>query len=281
MRLTFNHMIQHRTDWKRKEMSSVTSTEAKLHVERTPRPGAPAILLLNALGVSLEMWDDQVQALAGHYDVIRFDARGHGKSTFGGRSEATIELLASDVLAVMDACHIHRAHLCGLSLGGMVAMHIAARSPERVLKAVMCNTTPHMPPRETWEARIQTALTQGVEPLIEGTLGRWFTAEFCEAHPEKIAKIRSLLRQTSPAGYAACCAAIRDMDQREAIRGITAETLVIAGARDIGTTPAQAQLIASSIKKAKLVILDAAHLSNVECAEEFNATLVRFLDGAL
>ncbi|HEU4625937.1 MAG TPA: 3-oxoadipate enol-lactonase [Steroidobacteraceae bacterium] len=262
------------------EIKSVYSNGANLRVEHTRRPGAPVLLLLHALGVSSEMWDEQMKALARHYEVIRFDMRGHGKSTIGGPPEASIELLASDALAVMDACGIGRAHLCGLSLGGMVAMHIAARSPERALKVTLCNTTPYMPPRETWEARIQTALAQGMEPLIEGILGRWFTAAYRQAHPEKVDKIRSLLRQASPAGFAACCAAIRDMDERESIRRISAETLVIGGSKDIGTTPAQAQLIASSIDGARLVILEAAHLSNIECGEEFTAALISFLSGA-
>jgi 3-oxoadipate enol-lactonase len=262
-------------------MKLVTSQDAQLRVEHTPRPGAPALLLLNSLGVSLEMWDDQWQALSERYELIRFDARGHGKSTIGAHKDATIDLLAADALAVLDACGIARAHLCGLSLGGMIAMHIAAHSPDRVLKAALCSTTPYMPPRETWETRIQTALTQGVEPMIDGILGRWLTAEFRQAQPEKVEKVRAMLREVSPAGYAACCAAIRDMDQRESIRGITAKTLVISGKKDTGTTPEHAELIASSIAESRLVMLDAAHLTNIERAPEFNAALIEFLEGEL
>lgn len=259
-------------------MRFVNSSGAELRVEHTSRPGAPALLLLHALGVSLEMWDDQMKPFAERYEVIRFDARGHGRSTIGEHQEATLDLLARDALTVLDACGVERAHVCGLSLGGMIAMHLAAHSPERVRKAVLCNTTPYMPPRENWETRIQTVRDQGVEPLIEGTLERWFTPEFREAHPDKVERIRSLLRQANPAGYAACCAAIRDMDLREPIRKIAAESLVIGGAKDPGTPPAQAELIASSIPRANLVILEAAHLSNIERADEFTATVVDFLD---
>ncbi|WP_129647758.1 3-oxoadipate enol-lactonase [Peristeroidobacter agariperforans] len=262
-------------------MKQITSQDVQLRVEHTPRPGAPALLLLNALSTSLEMWDDQFEALSERFELIRFDARGHGKSTIGTHQEATIDLLAADALNVLEACGVARAHLCGLSLGGMIAMHIAAKWPDRVLKAALCNTTPHMPPRETWDARIQTALTQGPAALAEATLGRWFTPQFHQAHPDKIAKIRSLLLETSAQGYAACCAAIRDMDQRESIKNITAKTLVIGGMHDAGTTPAHADFMANSIPEAKLVLLDAAHLSNVERAEEFNATLIEFLQGEL
>ncbi len=262
-------------------MKLVTSKDCQLRVEHTPRPGAPALLLLNPLGVSLDIWDEQLATLSERYELIRFDTRGHGKSTIGQHAEATIELLASDALAVLEACGIARAHLCGISLGGMIAMHIAAHAPDCVLKVVLSNTTPHMPPRESWEQRIQTVRAQGVEPLIEGTLGRWLTPEFHQAHPDKVTQVRTLLRETSPAGYAACCAAIRDMDQRDSIRNITAKTLVVGGTQDAGTTPAMAQSIASSIPEAKLVMLEAAHLTNIERADEFNAALIEFLEGEL
>ncbi|MET0534836.1 MAG: 3-oxoadipate enol-lactonase [Steroidobacter sp.] len=262
-------------------MKLVTSGDCQLRVEHTPRPGAPALLLLNPLGVALEVWDGQLDALSERYELIRFDARGHGKSTIGEQQEATIELLATDALAVLEACGIARAHLCGISLGGMIAMHIAAYSPDRALKTVLSNTTPYMPPRENWDQRIQTARTQGLEPLVEGTLGRWFTPDFHQTQPAKVDKVRTLLRETSPAGYAACCAAIRDMDQRESIRNITAKTLVIGGTKDAGTTPAMAQQIASSVPESKLVMLDAAHLTNIERADDFNAAVIEFLEGEL
>lgn len=262
-------------------MKLVTSKDCQLRVEHTPRPGAPALLLLNPLGVSLDIWDEQLTALSERYELIRFDARGHGKSTIGAHQEATIELLADDALAVLEACGVARAHLCGISLGGMIAMHLAAHTPDSVLKVVLSNTTPHMPPKENWQQRIQTARTQGLEPLVEGTLARWFTPEYHQSHPEQIAKVRTLLRETSPAGYAACCAAIRDMDQRESIRNITAKTLVIGGSQDAGTTPAMAQSIASSVPEARLVMLEAAHMTIIERADEFNAALIEFLGGEL
>lgn len=262
-------------------MKQVTSQDVQLRVEHTPRPGAPALLLLNSLGTSFEMWDDQFEALSERFELIRFDARGHGKSTIGTHKEATIDLLATDALNVLDACGVARAHLCGLSLGGMIAMHIAAKWPDRVLKAALCNTTPHMPPRETWETRSQTALTQGLAALVEGTMGRWFTPQFHQAHAEKVDKIRASFLETSPQGFAACCAAIREMDQRESIKNISAKTLIIGGTKDAGTTPAMAEFMANAIPEAKLVLLEAAHLSNIERAEEFNAALIEFLQGEL
>lgn len=258
-------------------MKLATSEDAQLRCEHLPRPGAPALLFLNSLGTSLEMWDDQIGPLQEHFEILRYDVRGHGKSSVGGSRELTIEQLARDALAVLDSCGIARAHLCGLSLGGMTSMYIAKHWPDRVLKVALCNTSPHMPPRENWESRIATARAQGMAPLTETVLNRWFTPQFRETEPERVDRVRHMLLSTNPDGYAACCAAIRDMDQREDIKDITATTLVIGGAQDPATPPDQAELIAGSIPGAQLKLLDAAHLSNIERAKEFTAALKEFL----
>lgn len=258
-------------------MKLVSTEDAQLRCEHSPRPGAPALLMLNSLGTSLEMWDDQAGALSERFELIRYDARGHGNSSSGARTELTIEQLARDALAVLDACGIARAHLCGLSVGGMIAMYIARQWPDRVLKIALCSTSPHMPPRENWDSRINIVMTQGMAPLVEPILSRWFTAGFRAAEPAKVERVRQMLLATDPKGYAACCAAIRDMDQRAAIKEINAITLVIGGTQDPATTPADAELIASSIPGAKLVMLDAAHLSNIEQAQGFTQALLEFL----
>jgi 3-oxoadipate enol-lactonase len=255
----------------------LTTNDVELRYEHTPRPGAPALLLLNSLGTSLEMWDDEIEALSGRYELIRYDARGHGGSMAGSEREPTMDALARDALAVLDACGVARAHLCGLSLGGMTAMHLATQWPDRVLKVTLSSTSAYMPPRQSWDARIKTVTEQGMAPLVETILGRWFTPEFHAAEPERVDRIRQMLLSCDPTGYAACSAAIRDMDQRESIKTITAKTLVIAGAKDPATPPAEAELIARSIPGAKLVMLDAAHLSNIERANELTATLLEFL----
>jgi 3-oxoadipate enol-lactonase len=258
-------------------MKRVTTEDAELRCEHSPRPGAPALLLLNPLGTSLEIWDDSMAALAERYEVVRFDARGHGESTTGSKTELTMEQLARDALAVLDACGIARAHLCGLSIGGMTAMQIATLSPDRVLKIALCSTSPYMGPPDTWNARIETVRKNGVAPLIDGILQRWLTTPYREAHPEQVERIRAMLLSVKPQGYAACAAAIRDMDQRQAIKSITAKTLVVGGTQDPGTTPADHALIAASIPGAQLVMLDAAHLLHIERQQEFTETLLQFL----
>jgi 3-oxoadipate enol-lactonase len=258
-------------------MKMVASEDAQLRCEHLPRPGAPALLLLNSLGTSLEMWDPQLAALSEHFELIRFDKRGHGKSTTGSRPELTMDQLARDALAVLDACGVARAHLCGLSIGGMTAMNVAAYWPDRVLKVVVASTAAHMPPRDTWDARIAAVKACGMEPLTDGILSRWFTPEFRAAEPQQIERVRAMLLQTDRQGYTACAAAVRDMDQRESIKSITARTLVIGGSKDPSTTPAHAQSLAQSIPEAKRVMLDCAHLANIERAAEFTRTLLDFL----
>jgi 3-oxoadipate enol-lactonase len=258
-------------------MKCVTSEDAQLRCEHAPRPGAPALLLINALGTSLEMWDDQLTELQERFEVIRFDVRGHGKSSTGTRTTLTMEQLARDALAVLDACGIARAHLCGLSLGGMIAMQMAQLSPDRVLKIILSNTSAYMPPREAWQARIEAVTRQGMLAVTDTVIRRWFTPEFMAAEPERVERIRQMLLATQPPGYSACCSAIRDMDLRDAIRSINATTLVIGGSKDPSTPPAEAEFISQSIPDARLVMLEAAHLSNVERAAEFTATVLEFL----
>jgi 3-oxoadipate enol-lactonase len=260
-----------------REMKPVTTEDAQLRCEHLPRPGAPALLLFNPLGTSLEIWDDLFPVLSERYEVVRFDARGHGESTTGSATELTMEQLARDALAVLDACGIARAHLCGLSIGGMTAMQIATLWPDRVLKITLCSTSAYMPSRETWNARIESVRNEGVAPLIDGILQRWLTTPYRMAHPDQVERIRSMLLTVKPQGYAACAAAIREMDQRQSIKTITAKTLVIGGTQDPGTTPADHELIAASIPGAQLVMLEAAHLLHIERQAEFTDTLLQFL----
>lgn len=261
-------------------MQFIASDDARLRYDHTPRQGAPALLFINSLGASLEMWDGQVAAFNDRFECVRYDARGHGESSTGTRTELTLDQLARDALAVLDACGIARAHICGLSLGGMTAMQIAHQWPDRVLKLVLCNTSAHMPPRENWQTRIDAVRANGLSATVEGTLERWLTPAFRQSQPDVVDRVRQMILKANPAGYAACATAIRDMDLRDALSSIRARTLVIAGAQDPATPLPHAELIANGIPDAKLTTLDCAHLSNIECAEEFNAVLLEFLAAA-
>jgi 3-oxoadipate enol-lactonase len=233
-------------------------------------------MLSNSLGTPLAMWAPQVQAFAERFQLLRYDSRGHGVSD-APPGPYTMERLGRDALALLDALGFSRASFCGVSMGGMVGMWLGVHAPERIDRLVLSNTAAIQGSPQLWNDRIGAVRAGGMAAIVEATLERWFTPAFRHAQPDTIASIRAMVLSTSPEGYANCCAAIRDMDQRSSLPGISAPTLVVVGAHDSGTTPAQGEAIAAAIPGAELLTLDAAHLSNVEQAATFNARILRFL----
>jgi 3-oxoadipate enol-lactonase len=247
-----------------------------LHIDLQGAEGNPVLLLSNSLGTRLDMWAPQVEALASRYRVVRYDSRGHGRSS-APAGDYTIERLGRDAVAILDALNVSRARFCGLSMGGMVGMWLGTHVPERIETLVLANTAAWMGPPEVWQARIEAVLRDGMSAVTDAVIERWFTPGFRAAAPETVQGIAGMLLATPPAGYAGCCAAIRDMDQRQSLGIIRAPVLVIGGTHDPSTPLAKAQEIADAIAGARLVALDAAHLSNVEQAEAFTAALIEFL----
>jgi 3-oxoadipate enol-lactonase len=237
-------------------------------------PDAPAVVLGNALGADMGMWDAQVPALAERFRVVRYDTRGHGGSPVPDDA-LSIADLSADLLGLLDHLGIERASLGGVSLGGMVAMWAAADAPERVDRLVLCCTSARLGPPEMWDERIATVRAAGTDALVDGALERWFSPH---ADPAVVARFGAMLRGVPADGYAACCAAIRDMDQRDRLARVAAPTLVVAGSDDPATPPEHAELIAAAIPGARLAIVDGArHLANVERAEEVTALMLEHL----
>jgi len=229
---------------------------------------APVLLLSNSLGTDMSLWDDQIPLFSQFLRVLRYDTRGHGRS---GTPQGAygIDRLGRDALELLDALQVDRAHVCGVSLGGMIAQWLGARTPERVLSLAICNSSALMAPPSAWDERIRVVLAQGMVAIVDGTIERWFTPAYRESLSIKLEQISASLLNTSPVGYAGCCAAIRDMDLRAVLDKIAAPTLVIAGTADPATPLWHSELLARSIANARLVMLPAAHLSNLECAAEF------------
>jgi len=241
-------------------------------------PAAPVLVLSNSLGTSLSMWDAQMPALTARFRVLRYDTRGHGASTVTP-GPYTIGELGRDVLMLLDALKIRRAHFCGLSMGGMIGMWLGVHAPDRIGRIVLANTAPKIGTPEIWKQRIDNVRKGGMEVIVDTLLDRWFTAGFQARAPEPVARLRAMLTATPADGYVACCAAVRDMDQRDAIAEVRHPTLVIAGMHDAVTPPAEGRATAERIRGARYVELDAAHLSNVEAADRFTAEVVGFLGG--
>lgn len=237
---------------------------------------APVLVLSNSLGTDLSMWEPQMTAFGGHFRVLRYDARGHGGSD-APQGPYGIDQLGRDVLGLMDGLEIEKANFCGLSMGGMTGLWLGIHAPERFHRLALCNTGAKIGTDELWNARIDTVRAKGMAAVADAVLERWYTPDFRERAPDIIDSTRQMLVATDPAGYCACCAAVRDMDQRAALVSIPVPTLVIAGTRDRATAPAEGHFIAERVPGARYVELDVAHLSNVEQAEAFNRALLDFL----
>ena len=238
--------------------------------------GRAVLVLSNSLGTNLSMWDPQMPQLKQRFRVLRYDTRGHGRSSVTP-GDYTIEQLGRDVVALLDVLELKRVHFCGLSMGGMIGMWLGVHAAERIDRLILCNTAARIGTKESWNARIATVRTQGMNAVAAAVMERWFTPEFRAMRPQRIAQAQQMLENSSPEGYAANCAAIRDMDQREDVARITAATLIVCGAKDPVTPPADAHFLISRIRGAEIVELDAAHLSNVEQAEAFTDATSTFL----
>lgn len=239
---------------------------------------APAVLLSNSLASDLSMWDSQVPALrAAGLRVLRYDTRGHGQSSVPV-GPYTIELLAADARGVLDHVGIDRVHFCGLSLGGMTGQMFATLYPQRLKSLVLCATAAYAGPPEVWAGRMKTVQDGGLQAVVEATLDRWFTAANRAKLAAAVARIKAGILATPSGGYTGCGAAIRDMDQRESIRAITAPTLVMVGELDPSTTVEAARFLNARIAGSELVIVrHTQHLFNVEEPQEFNTALIDFL----
>jgi 3-oxoadipate enol-lactonase len=240
---------------------------------------SPMVIFSHSLAASLEMWEPQVAAIADRYRVLRYDTRGHGGSEVPP-GPYTLEMLADDVLGLLDALGVERTHFVGLSMGGMIAQAVALKRPAVLASLVLADTACRMPPDSgpLWNARIAMAESQGMAALAEGTIERWFTRPFIERAPEVVDRVRMLIRTTPPQGLIGCAQAIRALDYAVRLREIRVPTLIVVGQEDLGTPVAAAEAMHAAIAGSKLVVLPAAaHLSNVEQAEKFNQALLGFL----
>jgi 3-oxoadipate enol-lactonase len=240
-------------------------------------PHAPALMFSNSLGTTHELWSAQVAGLASAFRVILYDTRGHGGSD-APKGPYTLEMLGLDALAILDAAGAPRAHVCGLSLGGLTAMWLGVHAPDRLESLILASTAARIGNALLWQERIELVKSSGLQPLATAAMDRWFTGAFRAAHPDIIDRYRQMLESCPADGYVSCCAVLRDADLRDEIGGIAVPALVIAGTHDPVTLPADADEIRTRIHNARLVLLDAAHLANVEQAAAFNDRVLAFIN---
>jgi len=237
----------------------------------------PALILSHSLGQDHGMWDPQMPDLARHFRVLRYDLRGHGASD-SPPQDATIERLGRDVLGMADALGIERFAWCGLSIGGIIGQLLAGSAPERLTHAVLANTSAHFPDPSLMEARCRKVLEAGMPAIRDMVMQRFFTTESLAARPPHVVSSERVLLATDPKGYAACAAAVRDLDTRSLLPKIKVPVLIISGDHDVSTPWAgHGDAIAAALPHARVVHLPAAHLSNLERPRSFTAALLEFL----
>jgi 3-oxoadipate enol-lactonase len=251
----------------------------QMNYELSGKKKAPMVMLSHSLGSSLVMWDPQLRVLEPHFQILRYDTRGHGKSE-APPGAYTLELLAEDAVALLDALGIDKVHWVGLSLGGMIGQSLALNQAHRLKSLALCDTTGMIPPeaQPIWQERLDAVRARGVEPQLEPTMERWFTPSFLKQNSPFLGVIRKQFLATPAEGYMGCIEAIRKLNTLDRLSGIKLPTLIMVGEDDPGTPVAASEAMHKKISNSKLVVLPSArHLSNVEQPEAFNTNLLTFL----
>ncbi|MEV6906252.1 3-oxoadipate enol-lactonase [Amycolatopsis sp. NPDC051071] len=255
------------------------SDPVKVHsIAEGPADG-PVVVLSGSLGSDQRMWERQVKPLADKgFRVIRYDTRGHGASPVPPGPYA-LDDLGGDLVALLDTHGVERAHVVGLSLGGMTGMWLGIHAADRVESLVLCCTSAKLGPPKMWADRAKTVRENGTGSVAEGGVSRWVTLGYAEAHPDQVAYLREMIAAVPAEGYAASCAVIEQMDLVDDLPKIEARTLVIAGAEDPATPVVHAEVIAGGIPDARLAVVEgAAHLGNFEQPERFTSLILEHLE---
>lgn len=252
---------------------------AKLHY-RIDGAGGRWVTLAHSLAADLALLDGTTKSLvAGGFQVLRFDIRGHGRSEVPAGPYA-MSALAADVAALLAELGIARTHFVGVSLGAMIGMTLALEHPGIIDRLVVADSTAGYAAdgHQGWRDRIAAVEAGGMVAIQQGTLSRWFTDGFRERNPEVVARIGAMIPATPAAGWIGCAQAILGYDIHSRLGDIACPTLVMVGAEDHATPPAMAEALASRIPDAALVVLpDAAHQSLIEQPELFDRHVLDFL----
>jgi 3-oxoadipate enol-lactonase / 4-carboxymuconolactone decarboxylase len=239
--------------------------------------GRPVLILSHSIGTDHSMWDLQVADLLPHFQVLRYDTRGHGASD-ASAGQYSVEMLGGDILGLADTLGISHFAFCGLSMGGAIGQWIAAHAPGRITHLVLANTSPQFVPRANWDARIAAVVKGGMAAIVDVVMPRFFLPETLAKNDPNAASIRAVLSGTDPVGYTGCCAALRDLDHGDFLPKIKVPTLVIVGDHDVSTPwSGHGERLVRRIPGAKALHLAAAHLSNIERPRSFTTALLEFL----
>jgi 3-oxoadipate enol-lactonase len=257
----------------------ISANGISVQYELTGPAGAPVVVLSHSLAATMAMWDAQMAALTGRYQVLRYDLRGHGGSD-APAGAYSFEMLAADVAALLGALEISRCHFVGLSIGGMIGQALGIKRQAEIVSLALCATASRVPPEihPVWDERMQQVRTQGMASMTKSTLDRWFTAEYCSRQQTEVTRIAAMIASTPVNGYVGCASAIKTLNFAGQLNQIAVPTLLMVGRQDPGTPVLASEVIQREIPGSKLVILEnAMHLCNIEQADAFNRALLDFL----
>ena len=257
-------------------MPFVDLPHARIHYVLSGDSSLPALVLSNSLGTNFSIWDAQAAEFERHFRILRYDMRGHGKSSVPPPPYSVPEL-AADFLSLADFLGLDRFHFCGLSIGGMIGMSLALQSPARLRKLVLCSTAAKIGTFESWNTRIEMVRTQGMKEIARATPPRWFTPDFQNSSPEVIAAVVRSIESLNPDGYIGGCCAVRDFDAHTTVSSIQVPVLVISGTHDPAAPPSDGHFLADHISGARYVELNASHISIMEDPQRFANEVLDFL----
>lgn len=257
-------------------MSYADLSQARLYYVMDGPADAPVLVLSNSLGTCADMWARQIPELAKHFRVLRYDTRGHGKSSVP-EGEYSFAQLGADLLELLDHLAIDAAHFCGLSMGGPTGIWLALHHPERIERLVLSNTAARIGSAEGWASRIAAVNENTLEAMAPTLVERWLTEPTRGNEPGLAQILIDMLRRTPDAGYTGNCAALRDADFRDQVSGIKAPTLIISGTHDLAATPADGRYLNSTIAGSRYVELATSHIANWEQADAYSRIVRDFL----
>ncbi len=256
-------------------MPTAKLADAEIYYEFSGNETAPVAVLSNSLGTNLHMWDSQVAEFTNHFRLLRYDTRGHGRSTVTS-GPYSIDQLSNDVLHMLDALNLPKVYFCGVSMGGMTGIYLSTHFPDRFHKIAACSTAAKIGTQESWNGRIEAVRKGGMKAIAGAVLDRWFTQSFRTTHPGELTRMHGMLEAADPEGYIANCAAVRDADLHASLPSSNVPMLVISGTHDPGTPPADGRYLAEHIPGSRFVEVSASHICNIEAQVAFNREVLSF-----
>lgn len=253
-------------------MPTFTSNDAEINYQTFGDANKPAIVFSNSLGTKYSMWQPQIDALQNDFFVICYDTRGHGASS-APQGPYTIEQLGQDVSNLLDHLNIKKASFCGISMGGLTGQWLALHKPEYFNYVIVCNTAAKVGQEQAWNERAALVREQGLQPIAATAASRWFTERFIQSQAAVVESLSNDLAAGSAEGYASCCEALAKADLREELKNIKVPVLVIAGQQDPVTTVVDGQFMVDRIPNSQLFEINASHISNIECPNEFTQAI--------